>query len=232
MPLTWSDARTKVRGDLWRSATGIPNDVCDRGLHDALLELEAERRWLWLEGVTLSGAFAAAASQFTAPVDLRSITSMMFLRDGVNATDVLTPLPLGRVRFNQNFDGLQSTWPTAYALSLGTTGTGNTIYLDSLAPAGAKFELVYTAKTPDLLEDAIAAPTNVTLQKHQTAVISNACHYIALNYLRNQEEAVRQRAGYSLRLARLIEVEDEARADAYGGCAIPYTDYQDMAYGR
>jgi hypothetical protein len=48
--LSWSAARDKVRGDLWRKGTtAIPDDVVDRALHASILDIESRRKWQWLE---------------------------------------------------------------------------------------------------------------------------------------------------------------------------------------
>lgn len=222
MPLTWAQARTKVRGDLWRSASGISDDWCNRAIHDALLELEAERRWLWLEGISTSNTFADPASEFVAPDDCRSVTSLQLLRLGGNAIDTLAALPLGRIRFLQQNSILTGGTPCAYALSDGV------LYFDSEIPAGYRLEMVYTARTPPDLDVAVAAASNVTLNLHQSTVIGLACSYASI-FLKNDEGERRFRRAYEARLNRLIEVEDEARGDIYGGSIVPDSDYQALA---
>lgn len=224
MPITWVNARAKVRGDLWRPGiNGIPDDVCDRALHASLLELEAERRWLWLENIVTPLTMSVEADHIDAPLDLRSVTTLALLQ-GATAYDVLTVDTLARVRAEGR--GSYSTWPSRYALS------GGKFYFDATVPQDRQFELIYTARTPEDLDTAVAASSNVTLNLNQTAIIANACHYACLSYLKNDEEAARQRAVWARHLDRLTAVEDEARGDLTGGSVTPDTGYQDAAFGR
>lgn len=224
--LTWSAARTKVRGDLWRpGTTGVPDDVCDRALHASLLEVEQARRFLWLENISRTVALVAASATFLLPVDYRSIASVSLVR-----TDGKIDAPLERINVAQAKMSaaavLSAGLPTAYGLN------GTTVYLDAKADVGQLFELVGITRTPDDLDAAVAGyATNVTLQLHQALVIAGACAEVAATYLRNDRVFALQRATFQRRLDRLIDAEDEARSDTTGGRVQPDTAYQEMAGG-
>ena len=205
----------KVRGDLWRPGTsGVPDDVCDRALHASLLEIEAERRWLWLENIRHSADVDEEVAVIPLPPDLRSVTSLAMQLDDGCLDAPLTTLPIGQIRFmasNQSGSG----WPRHYAL------TGGEAFLDCNVPAGTSFDLVYTAGTPERVEDAAAAATNTTLSLHQAIVIAGACASVALTYLKNEAEAARQQTFFTKALDRLSTIEDDARGDVYGGLIVP-----------
>lgn len=224
--VTWSDARGKVRGDLWRSSSGVPDDVCDRGLHSAIIELEAERRWLWLEDLNDSSAVEAETDEVAAPATLSSIQSLCYRRGAGQTLDPpLDRITLGQLRVMSSGPRTMGA-PSAYALSEGT------FYFDCLLPIGSSLELVYTARTPEDLAAAVAAgDTNRTLQKAQSAVIAGACAYVALTYLKNEAEADRQQKAFDKHLERLCDQEDEARGDLTGGLIQPDTSYHDEARG-
>lgn len=228
MTITWIAARAKVRGDLWRTESGIPDDVVDRALHASILELESAdgRNWLWLEEINGDLEIAVAASDVAAPADCSSVQSLCYRRtDG----DMLDP-PLSRVSLAQVRVAASSNnsagYPTCYAFSQ------DRFYFDCQLPAGSSLDLVYTARTSEDLDTAVAGgDTNTTLQLQQTAVIANACSYVALNFLKNDDEARRKRAVYERILERLANVEDSARGDLGGGFVRPDTYYYDMARG-
>lgn len=222
--LTWDQARGKVRGDLWRpGTTGIPDDVCDRALHAALQEIEQARRFLWLENIAQTVAAATDTAVIPAPPALRSISSIAQIRDDGSMDDALSVLSLARVRIMAS-ETPSNSYPSNYALS------GGSIYLDGEVPTGTMFEVIGIAGTPDDLPTAVAAgPANPTLQLYQSLVIAGACRDVALTYLKNDAEAVRQGAAFDRRLERLTDREDEQRGDNYGGCIVPDTGYQDMA---
>lgn len=220
MALSWADARAKVRGDLWKSATALPDDVVNRALHAALLELESERRWLWLENLTLSAAILADTDTIEAPAHCKSVTSFAIVRSEEH--EILTPLPIAFIkqRAAENSSGL----PSNYAFQ------GGDIHLDAEAKAGQQFYMVYKAGTPDLLDAAVAA-NNPILELHQQIIIANACSSIALGRLRNTEVGRAQRALYEQGLDRLIYADDEARADGHGPTIIPDNAMHVAAFG-
>lgn len=227
MALTWADARTKVRGDLWRPGiSGVPDDVCDRALHSSILELEQDRRWLWLENIRRTVALTEAAAQFPLPADLRSIASIAQVRADGEMLDAMTPLPVARVRIMASSEPSNS-WPSNYALS------GGIVYLDGIVPAGTRFELVATAGTNLVLEDAvagaIAGPVPLALQLHQAAIVARACAEVAATYLKNEAEEARQMRSYERALERIGNKDDEAREDNYGPGIIPDTYYRDIS---
>lgn len=224
MAITWDEARTKLRGDLWRSGvSGLSDDVCDRALHASILELEAERRWLWLEEITTSAALAAAADELAVPSALSSVQSISWRRDSDTSFDApLTVTTPARVRALRSGNGAQGL-PSCYAFSK------RKLYFDTLVPIGAIYELVYTFRTPDELSVAVAAgDANATLDAQETAVIALAGHYAGLGYLKNDQEATRKLAVYQRILRRLENIDNEARGDLHGGLIVP-DDYYDVA---
>lgn len=223
MALTWTDARSKVRGDLWRpGVSGVPDDVCDRALHASLLELEQERRFLFLENIRRTVALTEAAAVFDAPVDFRSIASIAQVQPDGKRLDALTSLPLPRVLILASSEPANA-WPSNYAFN------GGRIYLDGTVPAGTQFELVGIVSTPEDLDVAVAAVANLTLGLHQTTVIAGACAHVAATYLKNEAEEIRQRRVFDRGVERICDRDDEARADNYGPGIIPDTYYRDIS---
>lgn len=219
----WSAARDKVRKDLWRpSAGGIPDDQCDRALHSSILELEAEARWLWLENIDGSFTVNPAADNAVLGASVKNISSIAFL-SGTTGYDILDMEPLAKVRLLAR--GASQGFPDCYAYSNGN------IYFDTMIAAGSEFELVFTSACPRVLEDAIASPpASLTLQ--MPAIVANAAHLLSLTYLKNEQEAARQRRAYEVILERLMDEENHARSDAQGGGTIqPDSYYHDMAHG-
>lgn len=227
MAITWDQARTKLRGRLWKTGTsGLPDGECDAALHAAVLQLEAERQWLWLENIKTSSALVTASNEIALPSDFSAARSLCFRRSATAAIDPpLQQIPLGRVRVLAS-PGITMGAPAYYAIQ------GGNIFLNCKAPAGAIMELVYTARTPEDLDAAVAAgDSNQTLQKQQTAVIALGGHYVSLNFLRNDAEATRKLAVYQGIVNRLIDIEDEQRGDLHGGCIVPDNTYQFLAEG-
>lgn len=229
MAITWQQARDKLRGRLWKTGTsGCPDAECDAALHASIVELEAARQWLWLESIKASSTLGSATDRISLPADFSAPRSLCFR---LSASQALDP-PLERITLGR----LRSLLP---ANSSSTTGSpsfycieGGNIFLDCQAPAAAAFELIYTARTSDDLATAVAAgDTNQTLQRQETAVIALAGHYLALNFLRNNDEATRKLAVYQRILARLEDTEDEQRGDLHGGCIVPDNYYQIAAEG-
>lgn len=218
-PLTWAAAREKVRGDLWRPGNGIPDDVVDRALHASLVELEGERRWLWLENISGGFELDADSDSIAVPPTVQSISSLSY-RYGTSL-ERLALAPLATVReFSQHSPGL----PTMYALSDGV------VFFDTICPATLQFEMIFTSQTPEYVDDAVDAP-NATLYRHQSAVIANACSDIAMTFLKNDGEAGRQRASYDKKLAAMYSREDQQRADLGGAGIQPDIDYAVAAFG-
>ena len=217
---SWADVRAKVRGDLWRPSNGLTDDVVDRGLHAALQEIEAERRWIWNENINATLTVDEAADNVEAPALMLSVTSLSHRY--MTGLEPLKPLPLNRVR---ELSSSSNGSPQFYALSNGR------IYFDTLVPAGTQFELVFSGQTPDTVE--VARDTfNVTLQKCQQAVIALAASYVALSFLKNEAEAARQRSAYERHLDRMFNREDMQRSDIEGGSVQPDSVLQGAAFGQ
>jgi hypothetical protein len=220
LAINWSGARDKVRGDLWKGASGVPDDVVDRAIHSVLLDLESKRRWLWLENIRHTEALSDATAILALPGDLRSVTTLSFQRSGQSFFDP----PLERISVTQArmlASGGSGGWPLSYGLS------GNQAFLDSEAPAGSTFDLVYSSETPPVLEDAIAASTITTLNLHQAIIISGAAALVALGYLKDETNAGRHQAIYDKGVIRLEDRDDEQRGDTTGANIVPDTAYAD-----
>jgi hypothetical protein len=220
MALTWAEARAKVRGDLWKSATALPDDVVNRALHTALLDLESKRRWLWLENLTLSAALVSDASIIEAPPHCKSITSFAIIRNGDH--EILGLLPIGIIKQleAENDSGI----PSNYAFQDGS------IHLDAEAKVGQQFYMVYKAGTPADLTVAIASD-NPVMGLQQQAIITKACSILALGRLRNRELGRDQLALYEDEVERLLSEDDEARADGHGPLIIPDQSLHVAAFG-
>ncbi len=217
--VSWADVRTKVRGDLWRPGNGVSDDVVDRALHASLLEIEAERKWLWNENVQAVLTVDTDANFVDLSPSIGSVTALSYTHQG--AHDPLTPLPLVNVR--ELAAGTTGGSPMYYAL-----GEGPVLYFDTLVAGGATFELIFSAQCPELLEDAVDS-FSITMSKHQQAVIALASSYVALSFLKNEQEAARQRSAYERHLDRMMNKEDQQRG---GGFVQPDNDYFIAAHGR
>ena len=111
--------------------------------------------------------------------------------------------------------GARAGAPEYYAI-----GDGQ-LYFDTRIPEAGQFELVFTSACPRYIDQAIATPP-VTLTLQRSAVIARAAEHLALSYLKNEEEAARQRVAYERILDRLFNEEDQARVDTLGGgCVQP-----------
>lgn len=220
---SWADARDKVRRDVWRPSSGaLPDDQVDRAIHSALLELEAERRWLWLEGINGTLTTLAITSVLNIPASVKSVTSLAYV-NGVTVYDILDQEPVAQVR--QSSRGTAAGYPVAYAISNGV------IYLDSTVKSGAEFEMFFTSGCSRDRAAAILTPP-FTLTREMPAVVANACSMVALSYLKDEEESARMRALYERILDRLMVEEDTARADAQmGGSIVPDSYYHQAAFG-
>ncbi|HEV2078703.1 MAG TPA: hypothetical protein VGR19_02235 [Allosphingosinicella sp.] len=225
MTITWAGARTKVRGDLWRTGSaGIPDDVCDRALHASILEIEGERRFRWLQDLTTPLTALVEADNIPAPADTSSVGTLAYL-NGTSSYDVLDAVSLARIREEARGAGVGR--PSLYCFHDGK------FYFDTRVAIGSQFELIYASRTSrDLVVAVAAGDTNATLQREQATVIKGACAEVALSYLKNEVEAARQRRSFESKLELLSNEEDEARTDDYGGGIQPDTCYRDAAFGR
>lgn len=222
--LTWDEARSKVRSQLWRTGDdGIPQDQVDRALLAALLELEAERDWHWLENINAS--LTVTPSQDFVNLDddsVKHIENIAFKR-GTTGYEPLIAEPLARVR--ERAEGSTSGVPCFYALSRGT------IYFDTTLEDNAEFEMIFTAGCPVFLAKAIFSPS-ITLTMQQQAVMPLAASYVALEYMKNSEEHARQRGSYERHLRRLENEDDSYNEEqAGGGGIIPDLYFQHLAHG-
>lgn len=219
--LGWNDARAKVRGDLWRTGeSGVPTDVVDRWLHASLQELEGERRWLWLENTHGALTVDDAADHVDLAGSIQSVSTISYTSNGFH--DPLTLAPISHVRSMSR--GSSAGSPSCYAL------TDQRIYFDTVVPAASEFELIFTARCPLDLATAIVSPS-ITLSRHPQPIIALTCSYVALAYLKNEDEAARQLSAYTRQLDRLMNTEDQQRGDTMGGGIVPDTAYYDAAHG-
>lgn len=221
---SWEDARQRVREALWRrSSSALPDALVDDAIHTALLHIESERRWLWLENLTGALELAIATDNIALPGSVKSVSSLAYL-SGTQSYDVLLQRPIHYVR--QLARGSNAGSPTFYAI------TDKQLYFDCNVEAGARFELIFTSTCPRYVEDAIVTPP-VTLTLQRPAVIALAAEHLALTYLKNTEEAVRQRAAYDRILERLFNEEDQARVDTLdGGSILPDDSFHRAAFGE
>jgi hypothetical protein len=218
--LSWDQARTKVRGDLWRPGTaGVPDDVVDRALHASILDIEAERRWLWLENIDATLTVATAADNVALEIAVRSIARLSHI-SGTN----LNPVRRAQLEAVRELAAGSTGEPLHYAL------TDGRLYFDATVPANTTFEMIFSSRCPELLDDAIQQPS-ATLWRQQQAVIAKACSYVALSYLKNDAEAERQEAAYQRHLNRAFNIEDEQRVEEGGGSIVPDLTYHHAAYG-
>lgn len=221
--LTWSAARDKVRGDLWRKGTtAIPDDVVDRELHASILDIESRRKWQWLENITAGTELFAAASQLSLPAACGAVQSLAVVQGTNPWADPLELVPLAKLRAML---GATTGYPSLYALSNGVA------FFDCIAPAGAKFDMIFQAKCPDELDDAVEAPP-ITLSLHQQAVLAGAKALVALEFLHDDDKARRNSAAFEAHIRRMEDRDDQLRGDDRGGTVQPNTDLQDAAFGR
>lgn len=205
--ISWSAARAKVRGDLWRPGNSLPDDVVNRALHASILDLEGECKWLWLENITTLFEMVDEAASIALPASVGRISALSIRRP--IWLEPLRAAPLAVVRENARQRAIR---PTRYAQG------DDAIWFDAIIPANTEFEMIFSAQTPETIEDALEhAP--IALQRQQQAVIANACSHIALTFMKNEDEAARQRAVYERIVDRLLNVEAEKR----GGMIQPDT---------
>jgi hypothetical protein len=210
--LSWDDARAKVRGDLWRPGNSLPDDVVNRALHASVLELEAECNWLWLENLTTLVTLEGDASFYDIPPTVSRVIALTIVEPVYSEPLDQRPLSVVRIEADRIIGD-----PSCFAF-------GNArLWFDTTVAAGTKFEMVFSAATPEELEQALLSPC-FTLQRQQQAVIANACAYVALTFMKNADEAGRQSAAYDRVLQRLHNTEAQQRggmiqADTWGmGC--------------
>ncbi|TKD50576.1 hypothetical protein [Sphingomonas baiyangensis] len=221
-PLSWADARTKVRTDLWRPGTaGVPDDVADRALHAALRKLESERRWLWLQNVPATITADAETQTIERPADCGAVNALSYL-SGPRGYDLLTPISIAAARASAR--GTYVGSPQAYALG------DDRIHLDCKVAAGTQFEILYRSRTPLDVAQAIEAPP-LHLTTRTAPVIAWACSLVALSYLKNEAEAARQRAAYDAHVETLMNEDDDAAGDAHGGFVVPDIRLHIAAHG-
>lgn len=221
---SWEDARERVREALWRrSSSALPDNLVDDAIHTALLAIEAERRWLWLENLTGAIEMPVDADNLALPLSVKSVSSLAHL-SGTQSYDVLLQRPLHYVR--QLSRGSIAGAPTFFAIS------DQQVYFDCNVPAGDRFELVFTSSCPRFVDQAIVTPP-VTLTLQRPAVIALAAEHLSLTYLKNADEAARQRAAYERILERLFNEEDQRRVDTLdGGSIIPDDSFHRAAFGE
>lgn len=221
-PLTWEAARDKIRGDLWRPGPqGVPDDVCDRAIHAAILEIEAERRWLWAEDLLSTFTVDQATDRVDLLPLMGFINSVATRGEGTDYCR-LTRAPLQAVRESSISSPGK---PSAYAIS------ERSMYFDTIVPAGTVLEIHYDVHTPERLEDAVGSPV-ITMTLHQQAVLSNAKAFVCLEFLHDEEKAARNRAAYERHIARLIDRDDAQRVELGGGSIVPDDSLYLAAHGR
>ena len=220
--LSWSAARDKVRGDLWRKGTtAIPDDVVDRALHASILDIESRRKWQWLENVTSAIVLVDDANFIELPAICGVVQSLAVRVNGNPFSNPLDLMPLAKLR---DLVGSGRGYPSYYALSNGSA------FFDCIAPGGTRLELIFQAKCPDLLDDAVTTPP-LTLGLHQQAVLAGAKSLVALEYLHDDDKAARNNAAFEKHVARMEDRDDQLRGDDRGGTIQPYTELHDAAYG-
>jgi hypothetical protein len=124
---TWTDARTKVRRDLWRedgdgtAGVGIPDATLDEAIHQACCDLEGEKRWCYLEQIQETAGFVST-NRLAMPIISRGVNWLAAIKAG-QVRRYLTLAPLDRVMELQDL-AKSSVWPEFYAVS------GTEIFLD------------------------------------------------------------------------------------------------------
>jgi hypothetical protein len=221
--LTWSAARDKVRLDLWRKgSTAIPDDVVDRALHASILDIESRRKWQWLENITSAIELGFASNQLDLPAACGAVQSLSVFNGDNPYSDPLELVPMPKLR---EMVGNAGGIPTCYAISNGIA------FFDCIAPASTRFELMFQAKCPDLLEDAVESPP-VTLGLHQQAVLAGAKALVALEFLHDDAKAQRNNSAFEAHIGRMEDRDDQLRGDERGGTIQPYDDLHIAAHGR
>lgn len=176
---------------------------------------------MWLEQVPLTITATVAGPSIPAPASLQSISSIAYL-SGTTGYDLLVPAPIAQVRMDAA--GTYIGYPGNYAL------LNSVIYLDCNIAVGARFDLIYKARTPDSIAATVADPP-ATLGDKQAAILACACADIALGYLKNADEAGRHEARFQQFLQILMDEEDEKRGDVHGEGIVPDTALYFAAFG-
>jgi hypothetical protein len=220
--LSWSAARDKVRTDLWRKgSTAIPDDVVDRALHASILDIESRRKWLWLENVSGNITIDADNTVLNLPASCGVVQSLSVFVNANPYSDPLELVPLPKLR---EMVGSARGYPSYYAMGDGVA------FLDCIVPGGTSFELIFQAKCPDFLDDAVETPP-ITLSLHQQAVLAGAKALVALEFLHDDDKAARNSNAFEAHIRRMEDRDDALRGSDKGGTIQPYTDIQDAAFG-
>jgi hypothetical protein len=206
---TWTDARAKVRRDLWRedgdgtAGVGIPDATLDEAIHQACCDLEGEKRWCYLEQIQETAGFINT-NRLAMPIISRGVNWLAATKAG-QVRRYLTLAPLDRVMELQEINKVNA-WPQFYAVS------GTEIFLDCTMDGATKLEASHTFQTPDEIEEAVErGDTNVTIQLQYQLICARAAAIIALTYLKDADEAQRQEAAYSRMYDALLDRDDEMR---------------------
>jgi hypothetical protein len=199
---TWSEARDKIRRDLWREGEdGVPTDTLDEAIHQACVDLEGERRWCYLELVQQT-VNPVTVNRLSIPIISRGVNWLAATKDGERR--YLTLAPLDRVIELAEVRGT-ATWPEFYAVS------GSEIFLD-VTMDGGYLEASHTFQTPDLLTEALEREDeNLTLKLQYQMICARAAAIVALTYLKDEAEAARQGAAYDRMFDALLHRDDAAR---------------------
>lgn len=205
---TWIQAREKIRRDLWRPGPdGIPEATVDENLHAALMEIESEKRWAFLE-VIWETTEAFRGNRLSLPRNSKQVNWMVWKDLDGRQRDLLRFAPLNHVRELQVIGGHGR--PTLYAVS------GYEIYLDRRATKDGRLECCYTFATPERIDLAVAdGNENVTLDLQFQLVCALASMHIATGFLKDNAEADRQNASYQRLFESLMKQDDQAREDNF-----------------
>jgi hypothetical protein len=204
---TWTQAREKIRRDLWRdegdgtAGVGIPETTLDEAIHQACVDLEGERRWCYLELIQET-TDPVTVNRLAMPIISRGVNWLAATLNGRRR--YLTLAPLDRVIELAELNGANA-WPQFYAIS------GSEIFLDC-AMTGGHLEASHTFQTPDLIDEAIErGDTNLTLQLQFQLVCARAAAVVSLTYMKDADEAQRQEAAYTRMYDALMDRDDAMR---------------------
>lgn len=206
---TWTEAREKIRRDLWREdgdgtgGVGIPEATLDEAIHQACVDLEGERRWCYLE-LLQETTNPVTVNRLAMPIISRGVNWLAAVVNGRRWYPTLAPLDrvLELAELNA---GKPRPFPDYYAIS------GSEIFLDT-AMTGGKLEASHTFQTPDVIDEAVErGDTNLTLQLQYQLICARASAVIALTYLKDADEAERQEAAYTRMYDALTDRDDAMR---------------------
>lgn len=210
---TWTDARAKIRRDLWRedgdgtAGVGIPDATLDEAIHQACSDLEGERRWCYLEQIQETADYVST-NRLSLPIISRGVNWLAATKVG-QPRRYLTLDTLDRVMEKAEWNKVKA-WPEFYAIS------GSEIFLDCTMDGATKLEASHTFQTPDEIEEAVErGDDNLTIQLQFQLICSRAAATVALTYLKDTDEAQRQEAAYSRMYDALLDRDDEARESMY-----------------